>query len=201
MQKPSNYDDIVLGATINPGGHKCVIKKVEETKSQSGKDMIVVYFDTTKEDPQPNFFTDKYLAEKKAKKEDVPWKGRSWIVTEGKYGPTNLKKFCTAVEDSNEGFQVQWGDKFAGCFTDKLVGVVFRIEEYVDEGTSEIRASVKPCWFCDYSKALEQKIPNRKEAPAPKTDPQDDWRKQAQEGFMAIPDNLDDEGLPFSKIN
>lgn len=200
MNKPEGFDNINVGAGIAPGGHKCIIKKVEETKSSTGKDMIIVYFDTHKDDIQPNFYSEKYFADQKAGKDPV-WKGRSWIVTEGDYGPANLKRFTTAVEDSNPGFEVQWGNKFASCFTDKLVGVVFRMEEFLlDDG--QIAASAKPFRFCAFDKALEQKIPDRKNLPEPKptlqqTYEQNSWSGQLQEGFMAIPDDLNDEGLPF----
>lgn len=198
MQKPSNYDDINISAGITPGGHKCVIKKVEETKSQSGKDMLIVYFDTHKDDTQPGFYAERYMADQKANK-DLVWKGRSWIVTEGEYGPANLKRFCTAVEDSNPGFQVQWGNAFADCFKDKLVGVIFRMEEFtLTDGSTG--ASAKPFRFCDFNKALEAKVPERKNLPGntPQPDLQQTWAQTAQEGFMTIPDNLDDiEGLPF----
>ncbi len=203
MQKPNNFDNINIGAGITPGGHKCVIKKVEETKSRAGKDMIIVYFDTHKDDTQPGFYTEKYYADQKANK-DLVWKGRSWIVTEGDYGPTNLKRFTTAVEDSNPGFEVQWGDKFAACFTDKLVGVIFRMEEFtLDDG--QAGAAAKPFRFCAFDKALDAKVPERKCLPEQKPQPtlqqaydQQSWTGQLQEGFMSIPDNLDDAGLPFN---
>lgn len=48
MQKPNNYDETPAGGEFTPvdlGGHKLIIKQVSETKSKSGKDMIVVLFD------------------------------------------------------------------------------------------------------------------------------------------------------------
>lgn len=197
MQMPKDYNSTIIGAALTPGGHKCVIKQVEETKSKNGSDMLIIYFDTDKEDKQPGFYSERYLADKTAEKDPV-WRGRQYVVVSGEYGTANLKRFCTAVEDSNEGFEVKWGKGFADCFKGQKVGIVFRIEEYTDDATHEVRASVKPFRFCDYAKAEEQAIPQRKEAPAPKPSLQQTWDQQAQEGFMAIPDNLDDvEGLPF----
>ena len=215
MNKPQGFDDIQLGVALTPGGHKCVIKRVEETQSQSGKDMLVIYFDTSAEDTQPGFFSTQFANAQKNPKKDPVWRGKSYLVTEGEYGPANLKRFTTAVEDSNEGFQVAWGNAFASCFKEKKVGIIFRMEEYTTD-TGEIRASVKPFRFCNYSKAFEQDVPARKNLPAQEQKPtlqdaynqamaqqsqqphQQTFDEMAKEGFMAIPDDLNDEGLPFN---
>ena len=44
MKKPKNYDETPTGGftPVELGGHKMVIKQVIETKSKTGKDMIVV---------------------------------------------------------------------------------------------------------------------------------------------------------------
>lgn len=220
MQKPNNWDDINISAVINPGGHRCVIKKVEETRSSKGSAMLIINFDTDQTDSQPRFYSDRYLADQKAGKtgDDLKWKGKSYLVTDGEYGPSNLKRFVTAVEDSNPGFNVTWGDQFAACLIDKKVGVVFRVEEYTTD-LHELRASVKPFRFCDYAQAADQPIPKRKEAPALEPSLYDRYKEaqaaqpqqmswdqppivqsaqQAQsEGFMTVPDGLEDSGFPF----
>ena len=90
-------------------------------------------------------------------------------MTDGEYGPSNLKRFITAVEDSNPGFSVTWGKQFASCLQDNKIGVVFREEEYTKEDHT-VGMAVKPLRFCDYAKAADQAIPKRKEAPAPQPD-------------------------------
>lgn len=198
MNKPKGFDDIQLGEVLNAGGHKCVITGVEETKSKSGKEMLIISFDTSEEDTQPGFYMNRFLADQKSETREAVWRGKQYLVTEGEYGPANLKRFTTAVEDSNPGFEVQWGKAFASCFKDKKVGIVFRIEEYnADNG--ELRTAVKPCRFCDYSKALEQAVPKRKELQQTQQPSlMEQFQSQAQEGFMQIPDGLNDEGLPFN---
>ena len=44
MQKPNNYDNVSTGdfTPVTPGGHHLIIKKVEESKSKAGKDMIII---------------------------------------------------------------------------------------------------------------------------------------------------------------
>ncbi len=64
MKIPSNYDRNAAEGfeALTPGGHKCVIMQAEEKKSQNGKQMLVVSFDTSEEDTQPKYFSNRYLA-------------------------------------------------------------------------------------------------------------------------------------------
>ena len=55
MQKPRNYEETQAQGEFTPvelGGHQMVIKQVTETKSKTGKDMIVVLFDFNQSDKQ-----------------------------------------------------------------------------------------------------------------------------------------------------
>lgn len=191
MNKPKSYDKVSIGyAALTPGGHKCEIKEVQETKAKSGKDMLVIAIDTDKDDPQGGYFRDRYLEDKEAKR-DAKWRGNMYLVVDENtdYGPANLKRFVTAVEGSNDGFQVEWGDAFSKCFKGKKVGVIFGEEEYM-KNDNTVGTSVKPLWFCNYDKAFDQKVPEKRTlAPA--------VTAAAEEGFMQVPDSLNDEGLPF----
>ncbi len=226
MQMPKNYKDIQIGwEPVTPGGHKCVIQQVTETKSQTDKDMLIIMFDMHQTDTQPMYYTNQYMADKKAGKkgDKLKWRGVGYLVVDEntEYGPRNLKAFNTAVEDSNPGFQTVWGDGYAAALKGKLVGIVFREEEYTKEDHT-FGVSVKPMRYCDFNKAFEQKVPERKAAPAPQGPPsqpgqwgnapvdaqghwqqptantQQTWQQAAQEGFMQIPDALDYFGLPFN---
>lgn len=204
MNKPQNYDAINVGWTpIKPGGHKCIIKKVEESVSSTGKEMLLVYFDMDKTDEQAGYFANQYLEDQKNGKKDIKWKGINYLVTDEstEYGTTNLKRFTTSVEESNSGFKIQWGEAFTACLKDKKVGIVFRQEEYTKQDGS-LGTSVKPMRFCGYEKALDQPAPDKKvqKQPtysqstfAPSSDP-----FMASEGFMQVPDSLSDAGLPFN---
>ena len=49
MHKPNNYDNTQAAGDfvpLEPGGHIMVIKKVEETTSKTGKDMLKISLDT-----------------------------------------------------------------------------------------------------------------------------------------------------------
>lgn len=209
MEKPREFDSINInrGDMLTAGGHKCVIRKAEERMSSTGKQMLVVSYDTTAEDTQPGHFRERYLAEKKAKPDqDIKWRGNHYFV-DSEYFAANLKRFTTALEESNPGWQPQWGEQFCNSLIGKKVGVVFREEEYTKDDHT-VGVTVKSFRFCDYDKALEQPAPKRKEAPAPKPDlytqyTQPTFDQQLQmtqnDGFMSLsPDELKDEGLPFA---
>lgn len=184
MNKPQGYDDITVGyETLEPGGHKCVIRGVEEAVSQSGNAMLVIQFDTDGTDRQPGYYSSLFMSDLK-KKEEAKWRGVHRVVIDGRtdYGDRNLKKFNTAVEHSNEGFQVQWGDSYCRQFEGKKVGIVFRIEEYTKEDHT-LGTSVKPYYFCDYGKAEGMEVPARKEAEPPKqglSQRYNQWQQQNQ---------------------
>lgn len=137
MQKPKNYDETQVyndTAKLEPGGHLLRILKVEETKSAAGKDMVIINVDTTKDDTQPQFYKQRFDADTR---QDKKWPGRIWQLVLDAEGNTNrsFKAFITSVKESNEGFEIKWSEdkNWGDQFKDKLVGGVFRREEYVNE--------------------------------------------------------------------
>lgn len=190
MQEPRGYKDVQVGwDPVKPGGHKCVIRKVTETHSSAGNQMIIIEFDMHKTDIQPNYYMNQYIADQKAGKtgDRLKWRGTEWRVTDERteYGTKNLKQFNTAVVDSNDQQELlsrgwYWDEKdqlmkpnwqrYGSCFEGLLVGIVFREEEYTKDDGSH-GWSVKPMRYCNFEKAFEQKIPDRKEQ-APSAQPQ-----------------------------
>ena len=207
INKPKDYDNIPIGVgeSLKAGGHKCVIKKLEEATSSKGNQMLVIYFDTADEDIQPGFYMNRYVNDTRA---DKKWGGRFFLVNGGEYGPANLRRFVTSVADSNDEnvlmskgwkevkngrgqleWQPSWGSGFEESFKDMKVGLVFRKEEYTREDHT-LGVATKGFRWCNYDKAYEQKEPERKAAPAP--------IQQPDYGFVNVPaDALEDEGLPF----
>ncbi len=200
MQKPANWETTNISnfKPVITGGHKCIIKQVTETFSQSGLEMLIVAFDMSVDDPQAKYYTNLYLDDKKNEKPDkqAKWKGNQYVITDAstQYGTANLKRFLTSVKDSNNGFEPVWGDTFCNCLKDKKIGVVFREEEY-EKSDGSIGTSVKPFRFCNYAEADKQEIPKKKTLGQPM--PAAPVNTQAAlEGFMQV-DSLSDEGLPF----
>lgn len=149
MRKPNNYDNVQAFGTYTPlevGGHICVIKKIEEVISKTGKDMIKIYIDTDKTDKQPNYYMDQY---KNNTRDNKKWSASATInqlvyAANGETSP-GFKTFIEAVKNSNAGLT---DDKIFGDFPletnlkNKLVGGVFGKEEYLTQ-TGESRFSVK----------------------------------------------------------
>lgn len=195
MQKPNNYDNTQSGSDFTPirlGGHHLVIKKVEETKSKNGKDMIIVAFDMASGDDQEGYFMKAFTEDIRPDKK-WPRAGRQYILVNDNDGncSRSFKSFITSVEKSNNGFTTTWGDKFAAQFKDKKIGGVFGQVENEYNGKTTMRHELR--WFCEDSKADRANEPNPKYLPnnnrisAAPTDP---------DGFMTIPDNSPEE-IPF----
>lgn len=204
MQKPNNYDETPEGGEFTPvdlGGHKLIIKQVSETKSKSGKDMIVVLFDFAPDDAQPGYFTEQF---KNDIRPDKKWPNQAtqYILTEDAEGKCNrsFKTFTTCVEHSNTGFTTQWGDNFGAQFKNKKIGGVFGEQMDFYNG-KEVRKRVMR-WFVSLDKVEKAGIPETTETKAYK-----EYKGSAQsfydkaqkdaDGFMNIPDGIDEE-LPFN---
>ena len=198
MNKPSGYDEArAIGSYIPPevGGHYCTIKQVSETKSKTGKDMIVVLFDFCAPDQQAGYF-------EKAFKEDTrddkkwPFAGTKYIMVNDYKDPKKtsrqFKTFCFNFEKSNQ-CEVTWeGKDWGKQFKGKKIGVIFGQEESEWDGKTRMRTI--PVYWCEFSKAKEQNVPEPKYLqpsapvnPAPTTYDTD---------FMSIPEGAEEE-IPF----
>ncbi len=204
MQKPTNYDETQAGGEFTPvelGGHKLVIKQVNETKSKTGKDMIVVLFDFAEDDKQPGYFMEQFQNDIRPDKK-WPNQATQYILTEDADGKCtrNFKTFTTCVEHSNAGFSVQWGDKFCQCFKGKKIGGVFG--EQMDYYNGEEKKKRVLRWFCSMDKVADAAIPDMSETKAYKEYKQGggmpNYGTPGDDGFMNIPDNTDDSELPFN---
>lgn len=150
MQKPKNYDNTLPydeQEGLELGGHILKIIKVEETKSnKSNRDMLKIYLDTDKTDKQPDYFKRRYDNDSRTEKK---WGCIMYqLIEDTQTGETNrgLVSFHTAVEKSNSGFKVTWGDKYCDCFKNKLIGGVFGREQYINRN-GQPAFSTKCFWF------------------------------------------------------
>ena len=203
MQKPNNYDETQAGGEFTPvelAGHRMVIKQVNETKSKTDKDMIVVLFDFAEDDKQPGYFMEQFQNDIRPDKK-WPNQATQYILTEDSEGKCtrNFKTFTTCVEHSNAGFQVQWGDKFCQCFKGKKIGGVFG--EQMDYYNGEEKKKRVLRWFVSLDKVADAAVPDMSETKAYKEYKQGggmpNYGTPGSDGFINIPDGLDDE-LPFN---
>lgn len=193
MQKPNNFDSVKVSGEftpITPGGHHLIIKKVEESKSSTGKEMIVVAFDTAAGDSQPNYFSKQFESDIRPDKK-WPRSGRQYIVCEDNNHDCSksFKSFITSVEESNNGFQTQWGDAFASQFKGKRIGGVFGMVESEYQGKVTSRSELR--WFCADNKADNAKVPDPKLLPNNNV-----ISTEKVADFMNVPEGEEEE-IPF----
>lgn len=201
MQKPRNYEETQAQGEFTPvelGGHQMVIKQVTETKSKTGKDMIVVLFDFDQSDKQPEYFVKQFRDDIRPEKK-WPNQATQYILVYDEDGKCSrsFKTFTTCVKHSNPGFEESWGDNWGAQFKNKKIGGVFGPQMDYYNGR-EIEKRVLR-WFVSYDKAADAQIPNLSETQAYKNRvsgyPQ--GSVPAGDGFMNIPDGVDEE-LPFN---
>lgn len=198
MLKPKDFDQITAYGEFKPlelGGHICQIMQVDETQSRTGKPMLIISLDTAPQDTQPGYYAEQYRADDRP---DKKWGCRVFQLVYDNEGKTSkgFKTFITAVEKSNSGFQVEWGDGFAACFKNRLVGGVFGREQY-ENSAGELKWSTK----CVQFRSLEA-IQNGVEAPKdkyiegrqPSASVYTPERASTVNDFAVIDD---DEDLPF----
>lgn len=193
MQKFQNYDAVNAIGEYTPvdlGGHYAVIKKVEETKSKAGKDMIVVYFDFCLPDKQANYFAAEFTNDVRPEKK-WPHAGTVYILTADYQDATkpsrNFKTFCNAVEKSNSGFQIPWGEAWGKQFVNKKIGVVFGEVENFYNGKTSMRH--EPRWFCSWDKVKDARVPNPKLLPeGQKTETPVTATPAVNSGFINVPE-------------
>lgn len=189
MNKPEGYDDININSNgrLAPGGHRCIVIKVLEGKSSTGKEQLEIWLDMAGDDPQPSFFSNQYMNNTSETKK---WPCRFWITgyETDDYGKRNLKKFHTALEDSNANFSISWGPAYASSIQGKRIGCVFREEE--NEWNGRISTLIKPYYFRNVMKIFDEPVPEKKTLAKTVT-------ATGNEDFMQVSDDLGDEGLPF----
>lgn len=201
MQKPNNYDNTQAQGEFTPvelGGHKLIIKQVNETTSKTGKPMIVVLFDFAPDDAQPGYFTEQF---KNDIRPDKKWPNQAtqYVLTEDENGDCgrSFKTFITCVEHSNNGFTTQWGNAFEKQFKNKRIGGVFGQQMDYYNGKEREKRVLR--WFISLDKVADAQIPDMSETQAYKNhiNGYAPGSTPAGDGFMNIPDGIDEE-LPFN---
>ena len=184
FEKPQGYDEVQACGEYTPielGGHKLVIKKIEEV-NKSNYNYLKIYFDTAKDDKQPNYYSEQY---KNDTRDNKKWGGVATMFPTDKNGKTSktVKTFCTAIERSNNS-KIQWGAGFEASIVGKVIGGVFGEEEYYAQ-TGEVKVARKLFWWRSVEGLADATIPNKSEV-----------EKVDSNGFMEIPEGIEDE-LPF----
>ena len=151
MNKPQDFDNVQEygnSVPLPPGGYVCRILKVEETAAQSsGAPMIKIGLEIAEGDFKEYFHTKFNEDTRQNKKWPCIVNQLVYDTNGGNTTHRGFKTFITAVEKSNPGFKVQWGNNFAACFNNKLIGGVFRREQFRSQTDGELHFTTKCAWL------------------------------------------------------
>lgn len=146
ITKPSDYETAASYdsdvSRLPAGCYVCKVLKMEEAVAQSGKQMVVMYYDIA-EGEHAGYYDQQYKREKQSSSE-AKWRGKYYLFPYTKDGFTNpsFKGALTCIEKSNMGFKVIWPLNF-DMFKGKLIGLLFREEDVLWEG--RVITTVRPC--------------------------------------------------------
>ena len=190
FDKPLGYDEVEAGGEYTPielGGHKLVIKQIEEIQ-KDGYSYLKVSFDTAQDDVQPYYYTQQY---KNDTRDTKKWGGVATIFPTDREGKTSktFKQFCTSIEKSNNS-KISWGAGFSDSIVGKTIGGIFGEEEYLSNG--EVKTARKLFWWRSTEGIKYADIPKKRTVEKPASAFPTD-----ADGFMQIPDGIDEE-LPFN---
>lgn len=162
LKKPEIYEKVEVNefdfVPLELGGHKGIIKKVEEyTSTISGNTSLKVEIDTASDDKQPYYYQKQFDENTNS---DKKWStgGTKYVsLKEDENCVRMLKAFITAVENSNNGFTFDW-NKEVDQLNGKRVGLIFGLEEYEDQ-EGNIKTATKINQFRSIDKVDNAKIP------------------------------------------
>lgn len=175
------------GGALPKGGYVCKILNAQVVDGPNGQ-YIKIAYDIAEGDYQ-GYFRKLFDAKKD---ENKRWSTYYLLNVPKDDGSENdartkrtFKTFTNALEDSNEGYHFDWDET---KFKDKLIGGLFRFEEY-QRNDGKIGRSTKMGWTCSVPKIRSgnYKLPDDKLLkPAANT----------STDFMNIPANINEE-IPF----
>lgn len=132
MNKPKDYDNTpAYGeySILPAGGYICRIMDVKEGTDRNGQATIDVSLDIA-EGLYNGYYSQQWKNDRRI---DKKWGCvvKIWVFDKDGNTSGRFKTFCEAAEKSNSGFHIAWGDYFERCFNNKLIGGLFRREEYM----------------------------------------------------------------------
>lgn len=203
IKKPEGYDQAPAYTgefqQLPKGKYECVIKQVAAQTSRNGNQQFVILYDIA-EGEYKDFYQKLYDADK-AQNEGAKWRGVFKQNMEGK-GLSWFKGVITSIERSNN-FTFQWDkENNEATLKGKKFGGIFRRRQY--EAQNGSRPFVTELFQIRSVAGLkEAEVPEDDLLPdAPPTDQMSQTHHTGTpspvgDGFMNIPDGVDDEGIPF----
>lgn len=181
--------------TLPAGKYVCQIVQVTVTQDQKGREQMAILFDIA-EGEHKGYYDRMFQGAKRNNASQAKWKGTFRQLTQGNSLPF-FKGVITSIEKSNPGYQWNWDEK---SLVKKKFGGIFGREEFLaNDGKKRMVTKCVQIRSLDGLKDAE--------VPEDKLLPEDASTQQAQnypyinnggDGFMNIPDGVEDEGLPFN---
>ena len=197
MKKPNNYDkaqEYTPAKKLPAGAYICQIMNVEEQTNDYGTKLILA-FDIV-EGEFKDFYKEQYGSQTQ---EDKKWKGNFRIACPDDNAEENdwklrmLKSSIHKFEDSNQGYHWDWDEqKLKGL----KVGILVRDKEYDYEGRHGFWSEPFALITVDDVKNGNFEVPETKYLD--NNNNGNNASASIGDGFMNIPDNVDDGGLPFN---
>lgn len=170
MKMPNGYSEVQArtGAReqLPAGGYVCRIRGARE-ETNNGYWQLVIAFDVHEGD-KAGIFDRRYKDDMQANK-DAKWPAagthRVFVMDYNNRDQCSpeFKGLITSVEESNPGFVMQWGEGTERTLIGKLIGIVFREEEFMLQDGSGIGVTTKPMYACSVERIRDGvKIPKRK---------------------------------------
>jgi len=194
-EKAAAYSD---SERLPVGGY---VLKILDVKYQENKwgDVILLSFDIN-EGEQKDFFARNY---KNQTGEDKKWKGTYRLRVPKDDGSEEdeprQRRFKTTMqhfEESNQGHHWNWDEQ---TLKGKLIGALFNNKEYDFNGRHGFFTSCHSLVTVEKIRSGKFEVPAdtllKKSGNQTSSDP---YTVSIGDGFMNIPDNVEDEGLPFN---
>ena len=201
IKKPQGYDQAPAYTgefqQLPKGKYVCVIKQAATKDSKNGNSQLIILFDIA-EGEYKDFFQKQFDADKAQDPAGAKWRGIFRQNMDGKGTPW-LKGVITSIERSNN-FTFLWDkEKNEEMLKKKRFGGIFRRRQYEKEDGD--RAIITELYQIRSVAGLsEAEVPEDSLLPdAPSESQPKNTRMPSTvgDGFMNIPDGVEDEGLPF----
>lgn len=202
IKKPQGYDEAAAytgeSQQLPKGKYECIIKQVTVQETKNGNQQFVILYDILAGDYK-DFYKKLFDADKAQNPNSAKWRGVYKQNMDGKGLPW-FKGIITSIERSNN-FTFQWdkGDN-EKTLQGKRFGGIFRRRQYETE--NGFRPIVTELFRIRSVAGLaEAEVPEDELLPeGPSGKPMQAQvapQSSVGDGFMNIPDGVEDEGIPF----
>lgn len=202
IKKPQGYDEAQAFTgefkQLPRGKYVCKIVRVATQQSKNGNEQFVILYDIA-EGEYANFYKKMFDADKAQDPSGAKWRGVFKQNIDGK-GLSWFKGIITSVERSNS-FVFQWDkENNEEIMVGKRFGGLFRRRQYeTDSGNRPIVTELVR--IRSVAGLAEAEIPEDEllpDGPAErKTPARAEVRGAVGDGFMNIPDGVEDDAVPF----